>query len=200
MLKDHNLLKGIKRHIMNNFIRSDLYRYGGLKGYSGFIKAYFIPGFRFMVHFRNASIASKYGISWFFNRLLLLHFTFKYGFQIPIATQIGHGFYIGHFGTIIINPKTTIGNNCNITSGVTIGQTNRGILKGVPTIGDQVWIGSNATIVGGITIGNNVLIAPNSFVNMNVPSNCIVIGNPAKIIPKMNAVENYIEFILIDAL
>ena len=101
-------------------------------------------------------------------------------------------------GTIIINPKAIIGNNCNITSGVTIGQTNRGLLKGVPIIGDQVWIGSNCTIVGGIIIGNNVLIAPNSYVNINVPSNSIVIGNPAQVIPRLNAVESYIEFILIN--
>lgn len=181
---------------MNNFIRSDLYRYGGLIGYKGLLKAYLIPGFRFMFHFRIASTSKKYSVIWFFNKLMLLHYTFKYGFQIPTSTQIGYGFYIGHFGTIIINPKAIIGNNCNITSGVTIGQTNRGLLKGVPIIGDMVWIGSNCTIVGGITIGNNVLIAPNSFVNINVPSNCIVIGNPAKLILKPNAVENYIEFIL----
>jgi serine O-acetyltransferase len=180
---------------MNNFIKSDLYRYGGLTGYKGILKAYFIPGFRFMFHHRIFNSASKYSLRWFINRLWLFHYTFKYGFQIPTTTKIGHGFYIGHFGTIIINPKAIIGNNCNITSGVTIGQTNRGLLKGVPIIGDQVWIGSNCTIVGGIVIGNNVLIAPNSYVNINVPSNSIVIGNPAKVIPKLNAVESYIDFI-----
>jgi len=183
---------------MNNFIRADLYRYGGLTGYKGFLKAYFIPGFRFIFHYRIACRSNKYSIRWFINRLLLLHYTFKYGFQIPTEAQIGYGFYIGHFGTIIINPKAIIGNNCNITSGVTIGQTNRGLLKGVPIIGDQVWIGSNCTIVGGIIIGNNVLIAPNSYVNINVPSNSIVIGNPAQVIPRLNAVESYIEFILIN--
>ncbi len=183
---------------MNRFISADLYRYGGLVGIKGFIKGYFIPGFKFMFHFRKVSFSKKYSISWIFNRFLLIHYTYKYGFQIPSSTKIGQGFYIGHFGTIIINPLVVIGDNCNITSGVTIGQTNRGIMKGVPTIGNQVWIGSNATIVGGIVIGNNVLIAPNSFVNTNIPNNSIVIGNPAKIIPKFNAVESYIEFTFIN--
>lgn len=31
-------------------------------------------------------------------------------------------------------------------------------------------------------IGNNVLIAPNAFVNFDVPDNSIVIGNPGQII------------------
>ena len=39
-------------------------------------------------------------------------------------------------------------------------------------------IGANASIVGKITIGNDVLIAPNSFVDCDIPSNYIVYGNP----------------------
>ncbi|MFA4826234.1 MAG: hypothetical protein WC593_13870 [Methanoregula sp.] len=41
------------------------------------------------------------------------------------------------------------------------------------------------TIVGkkGVpTIGNNVLIAPLSYVNFDVPDNAVVAGNPAQII------------------
>lgn len=37
---------------------------------------------------------------------------------------------------------------------------------------------------GGVKIGNNVLIAPNAFVNFDVPDNSIVIGNPGKIIKR----------------
>ena len=76
--------------------------------------------------------------------------------------------------------------------GVTIGQENRGKRKGCPVIGDNCWIGTNAVIVGKITIGNDVLIAPLSFVNFDVPSHSIVIGNPAKIIHKENATHEYI--------
>lgn len=117
---------------------------------------------------------------------------FKYGFQIPVSTQIGSGFYIGHFGTIVINEKAKIGENCNIAHGVTIGQANRGKSKGCPIIGNKVWIGTGAIIVGKITVGSNVLIAPNSYVNFDVPDNSVVLGNPGKIIPKANATEGYI--------
>lgn len=112
--------------------------------------------------------------------------------QIPAGTKIGEGFYIGHLGRIIINPKSIIGKNVNISTGVTIGQENRGVRKGCPTIGDDVWIGTNSVIVGNITIGNDVLIAPLTYINFDVPSHSIVIGNPAKIIHSENATENYI--------
>ncbi|MGI6545583.1 MAG: serine acetyltransferase [Fastidiosipilaceae bacterium] len=114
------------------------------------------------------------------------------GIQIPYKTRIGRGFYIGHTGTIIINEKVIIGDNCNISTGVTLGIENRGKRKGCPTIGDRVWIGTNAVIIGKVKIGNNVLIAPLSYVNFDVPDNSIVIGNPAKIIPSYNATEHYI--------
>ncbi len=53
-------------------------------------------------------------------------------------------------------------------------------------------MGINATIVGKITIGDDVMIAPNSFVNCDVPSHSIVYGNPCVIRPKENATEGYI--------
>ena len=116
----------------------------------------------------------------------------KYNFNISANSNIGYGLYLGHNGTIIVNHEAKIGNNCNIGVGVTIGMENRGTRVGCPVIGNNVWIGTNAVIVGKITIGDNVLIAPNAFVNFSVPSNSIVIGNPGKIFAKENAVENYI--------
>jgi serine O-acetyltransferase len=51
-------------------------------------------------------------------------------------------------------------------------------------------------VVGNIKIGNNVLIAPNSYVNFDVPDNSIVIGNPGKIIPHENPTKDYILYVL----
>jgi serine O-acetyltransferase len=110
----------------------------------------------------------------------------------PQKTQIGEGFYLGHWGTVVINPKVKIGKNCNIMQGVTIAQANRGKHEGVPEIGNEVWIGTNAVIVGKVKVGNNVLIAPNVYLNTDVPDNSVVVGNPAQIISKLNATEDYI--------
>jgi serine O-acetyltransferase len=181
---------------MNKVIKSDLYRYDGLSGIKGFLRGLFIPGFRYMYLLRKASKCRKYSISWLFYTLLKQRYTFKYGYQIPTITDIGEGFYIGHFGTIVINGKAKIGRNCNIAHGVTIGQANRGKLKGCPTLGNNVWIGTGSVIVGNINIGSNVLIAPNSFVNVDVPDNSLVIGNPCKIVDKVNPCEGYIHFVV----
>ncbi len=112
--------------------------------------------------------------------------------ELSYKTQIGPGLYIGHPSGITINEATVIGKNCNIHKGVTIGQENRGLRKGTPIIGNEVWIGINATIVGKIVIGDDVLIAPNSFVNCDVPSHSIVFGNPCRIKHNDYATKNYI--------
>ncbi len=127
-----------------------------------------------------------------FWKLILRHYQIKYGYQIYPETEIGEGFYIGHWGALVINPKVKIGKNCNIAQGVTIGQQNRGKNAGFPVIGNEVWIGTNAVIVGGITIGDNVLIAPNTYVNFDVPSHSVVVGNPGTIYHSEAATEGYI--------
>ncbi|MGK6344050.1 serine O-acetyltransferase [Chryseobacterium sp. DT-3] len=174
-------------------IKADLFRYGGLCGTKGFIKGLLlIPGFRYMYLIRKISKYNKYSIKHSILTILIRRYSYKYGFQIPSTTEIGEGFYIGHWGTIVINEKAKIGKNCNITHNVTIGQANRGKLKGYPVIGDHVWIGAGAIIVGNINIGSNVLIAPNSFVNIDVPNNSLVLGNPCKVISKENPCDGYI--------
>lgn len=125
-------------------------------------------------------------------RLILRYYCWHYGLEIPWETKIGKGLYLGHAFNITINPNVVIGDYCNIHKGVLIGQQNRGKKKGCPTIGNKVWIGINAVIVGKITIGDDVLIAPNSYVNSDVPSHSIVLGNPCIIIPKENATQSYI--------
>lgn len=127
-----------------------------------------------------------------FNKLLLRITSFIYKCEFPSEAKIGYGLYIGHPFCITINPKTEIGCNCNIHKGLTIGQENRGKRIGTPKIGNEVWIGVNVTIVGAITIGDDVLIAPNTYVNIDIPSHSVVFGNPCIIKPKQNATEGYI--------
>lgn len=125
-------------------------------------------------------------------KLFLKHMMEKYGLEISPNASIGEGLYLGHAFNITVNPAATIGANCNLHKGVTIGQENRGKRKGAPRIGDSVWIGANSTIVGNIAIGNDVLIAPNTYVNCDVPSHSVVFGNPCVIKRRDNATEGYI--------
>ena len=109
---------------------------------------------------------------------------------------MGTGFLIIHPYGVTINSSSKIGNNCTFLKGVTIGNEKRGRRKGAPTIGNNVYIGLNSTVVGNVVVGDNVLIAPNTFVNFDVPSNSIVIGSPGKIISSPNATSDYINNIV----
>lgn len=181
---------------MDNVIKADLYRYGGLKGVKGFITGWFIPGFRYTFFLRKSAKHSKLSFLGILYRLLLRRYRFKYGFEIDPKAQIGEGFYLTtHCGPVIIGPAM-IGKNCNIAHSVTIGRGITGKRKGRPTIEDHVWIGTGSVIVGKVNIGRNVLIAPNSFVNFDVPSNSLVIGNPGQIIARENPTKDYINSIL----
>lgn len=144
----------------------------------------------YQIFFRKAS--STPPILAFINKCLLVFTRFFYQSPLCAGTQIGEGLYLGHPFGININPGAKIGRNCNIHKGVTIGQQNRGPRKGYPTIGNEVWIGVNAVVVGAITIGDDVLIAPLTFVNRDVPSHSIVFGNPMQIVHRDNATEGYI--------
>jgi serine O-acetyltransferase len=83
---------------------------------------------------------------------------------------------------------------------VTIGQTNRGKKAGCPKIGNRVFIGAGAVLVGKIVVGDDVIIAPNAYVTIDVPCNSMVIGNPGRCFPifshDANPTEGYVNFIL----
>jgi serine O-acetyltransferase len=181
---------------MNRTIQADLYRYTACVSTRAFLKAMMIPGFRYTYFLRKASANKRRSIGGVLYRLLLRNYGYKYGFQIPAGTRIGEGLYLGHFGTIVINPRAIIGDNCTLGPGVTIGQTNRGETKGVPTLGDRVFLGTNCVIVGRVRIGNNVLVAPGAYVNCDVPDNSIVLGNPGTITPNANATAGYVNNVL----
>lgn len=132
------------------------------------------------------------GVSLAINRLHFKHLKSKTNIDLYGKTKIGKGLYIGHPNSITINAGAVIGENCNIHKGVLIGQENRGPRKGTPTIGNCVWIGVNAVVVGKILIGDDVLIAPNSFVNCDIPSHSVVFGNPCIIKQKDDATKGYI--------
>lgn len=123
-------------------------------------------------------------------------FSKKCAIEIPIGTKIGGGLYLPHNGRRIINAEAIIGQNVTIHPGVTIGKEPRGKRQGAPIIGSNVWIGANAVLVGKIKVDDNVLIAPGAFVNFDVKSDSIVIGNPGKVIEKADAVAGYIKNIM----
>lgn len=176
---------------LNKIIDSDLYRYTGGEKIS-LISKKRLYGWEYTRIWRktNSSVGTKF--KYLVYGYILYRKSLKYGFQISPYATIGRGLYLGHFGLIVVGNEVIIGDNCNLSPNVVIGRTNRGTKKGSPKIGNSVWIGSGAVVVGKITIGDNVLIAPNSYVNFDVPNNSIVVGNPAVIHRSLYATKGYI--------
>ena len=144
--------------------------------------------FRYILYFRWFQSGKMQWLARFF----LKHLSSKMCMAIGWKATIGKGLQIVHGGCIAINNEAIIGSNCTLYHGVTIGMEFRGKRRGNPVIGNNVWIGANATIVGNVTIGDDVLIAPLAFVNFDVPSHSILMGNPGIIKSRENATKGYI--------
>jgi serine O-acetyltransferase len=87
---------------------------------------------------------------------------------------------------IVIGYKVIIGKGCKIYHNVTIGTKDTKNFKNAPypIIGDNVLIYPNSIIIGDISIGDNSIIGAGAIVLNDIPSNSIVIGNPARIIKR----------------
>lgn len=149
---------------------------------------------RYLKYYRLAQAAR--GTIWFryFYRRLK-RFSRKSGIGLHVNLNMEHGLIIGHAGPIVMNSNAVFNGNVMITHGVTVGRDIRGKRAGTPTFGHNVVLRTNSVITGNINIGDDVLIAPNTFVNFDVPSHSIVIGNPATIHHRDNATEGHIAVI-----
>jgi serine O-acetyltransferase len=98
-------------------------------------------------------------------------------FTIDMNTKLGGGIVTGHPYCTVLN-AISIGKNFYVNHLVTIGE----IEGKKPTIGDNVSVYTGAIIIGDITIGNNCQIGAGSVVTKSIPDNCVVVGNPARII------------------
>lgn len=173
-------------------VLADMYRVSGRLGVLDFFKTYLLSeGFKYLFWVRTCSYTRNHLILRYFvypfSRLYLRKLTYKFGIDIPFQTRIGPGFYVGHFGSIVVNGGCVIGKNCNISHGVTLGRANRGKRKGVPVIGNGVYIGPGAKVVGGVRVGNNVAIGANCVVTTDIPDHSVVIGVPGRVISNAGA-------------
>lgn len=102
-------------------------------------------------------------------------------------TAIGPGVALTHGWGLVVSPRATIGANCTLFHGVTLGKRIRlardgSESSGFPVLEDQVWVGAHAVIVGGITVGQGSRIGAGAFVTEDVPPYSVVQGNPSSIV------------------
>ena len=123
--------------------------------------------------------------------MIMPNFYCDYGFNI----EIGEKFYSNHNLVILDGNKVTFGDNVFIapncgfyTAGhpLEYERRNQGLEYAKPIkVGNNVWIGGNVVVLPGVTIGDNVVIGAGSIVNKDIPSNSIAVGNPCKVIKKL---------------
>jgi serine acetyltransferase len=113
----------------------------------------------------------------------------KYGITIPYTVKIGQGVIFEHQHGIVVHGYVTIGDNCIIRQGVTIGNRHLDTPLAAPVIGNNVNIGCGAAILGDIKIGNNVNIGANAVVLSSIPNNHLAYGVPAKFKERYNKVK-----------
>jgi len=173
---------------LKTLIAADQYRYEAKNGFKDFLKQCFREsGFRFTVVMRLCDFFRKHKWSRFgiYHLLVWKHhrMQIRYGAYIEYSCQIGGGLYLGHLCSIVTNVRCTIGENCTLGHGVTIGKTHdRSKHPGVPLIGDRVYLGCGAAVLGGVRIGDDAVVAPNAVVVSDVPAGAVVGGIPARVL------------------
>lgn len=111
-----------------------------------------------------------------------------YGYNISVGENFyaNHGLVILDAGGVTFGDDVFIAPSCGFyTSGHPIDFERRN--KGLEyayfiKVGSNVWIGAGVQVMPGVTIGDNVVIGGGSVVVKDIPSNCVAVGNPCKVI------------------
>ncbi len=91
------------------------------------------------------------------------------------GVTIGHEVFIGH-GVTFTNDRYPRAVNQDGSM-----QTDEDWETLATKVGNRVSIGSGVTLLGGLTIGEGSIVGAGSVVTKDVPPNCVIFGNPAKV-------------------
>jgi len=144
--------------------------------------------------FRLAQLINKSIITKVIFYLYLLWYRYwvdwVWGIELPRKLTIGKGLSLFHGHALVLNQGVVIGENCTLRNSTTIGhkKLTDGSFSACPRIGNNVDIGANVCIIGDVTIGDNVIIGAGTVVIKNIPSDCVVVGSPARILEKKQAI------------
>jgi serine O-acetyltransferase len=105
-----------------------------------------------------------------------------FGVDINPAARLGIGIMLDHGTGIVIGETATLGDNCSLLQGVTLGGTGKETGDRHPKIGAYVMIGAGAKVLGNIKVGDCCRIASGSVVLKDVPPQTTVAGVPAKVV------------------
>ena len=140
------------------------------------------PGFHAIFFYRIANSFNNIKLK-FIARLISQFARFLTGIEIHPGAKIGKRLFIDHGMGIVIGETTTIGDNCIIYHGVTLGGTGKDTGKRHPTIGDNVIIGAGAKVLGPIIIASDVKIGAGAVVVKEcLDKGATIVGTKGKIL------------------
>jgi serine O-acetyltransferase len=178
------------RNELRDFIYCDIEASGkSYKGFKGFLYFYyfdelaiFLRLLRICEYYKNKTNPILRFI-YFIYKIRFIRKSYKLGFSIP-ENVFGRGLALPHYGTIVVNSKTKVGDNCRLHVNTNIGSSGS---DKAPVIGDNVYIAPGVKIYGDIVIASNIAIAANAAVNKDFLEEGVVIGGvPAKTIGKID--------------
>lgn len=101
----------------------------------------------------------------------------KDNLELGYKTDIGAFTYINAKNGVAIEDYVQIGSHCSIYSVSTIdGKEGEVVLR------KNCKIGSHSVVMPGVTVGENAVVGAMSFVNCDIPDNCVAVGVPAKVV------------------
>lgn len=103
---------------------------------------------------------------------------------VEIGGKIAGGLRINHMNAVVY--PYSAGKNLTVGPNVVIGKgpkKDNGDIN-APIIGDDVYILPNSVITGGVRLGNNVSIGAGTIVTKSVADNCVVVGNPGRVLER----------------
>ena len=106
-----------------------------------------------------------------------------YGIEVPHTAHVGRRVVFEHQHGIVVHGNASIGDDCIVRQGVTIGNRNIAAPLEAPRLGNRVNIGAGAKVLGGVTIGDDAQIGANAVVLVDVPAGGVAVGVPARVAP-----------------
>lgn len=103
----------------------------------------------------------------------------KDGLELGRRTDIGAFTYINAKNGVTIGDEVQIGSHCSIYSVSTIDDKNAPVV-----LKKNCRIGSHSVVLPGVTIGENTVVGAMSFVNRDLPPDCVAYGVPAKVVDR----------------
>ena len=107
-----------------------------------------------------------------------------FGVELPVTASVGPRLRVYHPHGIVLSPHCTLGSDCELRHGVTVGNRvdRDGNEVGVASIGDHVEFGAGCAVIGDLHVGDHARIGALAVVLKSVPAWSVVVGNPGRVI------------------